>query len=817
MIGTTLTHYRITAKLGEGGMGEVYRATDTKLGREVAIKVLPANISRHAQSLTRFEREAKALAALNHPHIAGIYGFDADQGTHFLVLELVEGETLRERLRRGPLPPREALAVARQIAEAIQEAHAKGIIHRDLKPGNVKITPNGRVKVLDFGLAKMEQAVRGEAEPATAPGADADALTLPADRTQPGAVMGTPAYMSPEQARGLEVDKRTDIWAFGCCLFECLSGRKPFEGKTTSDLMAAVLKSEPNWDLLPEETPAEVLTLLRRCLEKEPPRRLSSMGDIALTLEETARSVAAPVGASSSRRTLPASWLRPTITGGLVVLLVLAGALLWISRSGKRSATPTPGTSRQASNSASKSLAGASETPKSIAVLPFVSMSADKTDEYLSDGMTEELLNVLAKVPGLRVPGRSSCFAFKGKNEENIFRKVGEQLHVTTVLEGSVRKAGEKLRITAQLINVADGFQLWQETYDKEMKDILSVQSDVARRVAQALQVQLGVETTRALAKAATEDPEAHRLYLLGRHYALKVTDEDNATAIEYFQQALKVDPNYARAYCGLADTWDIRLTPKEMIPAVRALADTALRLDPELAEAHCSKAWILMEGDWDFAGAEREFAQAIKLNPNLAYAYDGYGWPLMFQGRFQEAEAAQKKAVDLEPLAAYTSTDLAFVYECAREFDKSVELAKQAVDLDPRHPWAYHVLGWSLLHQGKPREAIPHFEQVRKLGENPMFRMSLGCAYAAIGERAKAEAVIKELDDLAKQRYVPASAQAYIWTYLNEKDRALTQLERSVVERDPTCVWFKVDPAFDRLRNEPRFQAVLHQIGFHE
>lgn len=444
-------------------------------------------------------------------------------------------------------------------------------------------------------------------------------------------------------------------------------------------------------------------------------------------------------------------------------------------------------------------------------------MSADKTDEYLSDGMTEELLNVLAKVPGLRVPGRSSCFAFKGKNEENIFRKVGEQLHVTTVLEGSVRKAGEKLRITAQLINVADGFQLWQETYDKEMKDILSVQSDVARRVAQALQVQLGVETTRALAKAATEDPEAHRLYLLGRHYALKVTDEDNATAIEYFQQALKVDPNYARAYCGLADTWDIRLTPKEMIPAVRALADTALRLDPELAEAHCSKAWILMEGDWDFAGAEREFAQAIKLNPNLAYAYDGYGWPLMFQGRFQEAEAAQKKAVDLEPLAAYTSTDLAFVYECAREFDKSVELAKQAVDLDPRHPWAYHVLGWSLLHQGKPREAIPHFEQVRKLGENPMFRMSLGCAYAAIGERAKAEAVIKELDDLAKQRYVPASAQAYIWTYLNEKDRALTQLERSVVERDPTCVWFKVDPAFDRLRNEPRFQAVLHQIGFHE
>ena len=283
--------------------------------------------------------------------------------------------------------------------------------------------------------------------------------------------------------------------------------------------------------------------------------------------------------------------------------------------------------------------------------------------------------------------------------------------------------------------------------------------------------------------------------------------------SIEYFNQALKLDPSYARAYSGLADTWDIRLAPKEMLPIVRAHAETALRLDPELAEAHCSKGWILMAGDWDFAGAEREFAQAIKLNPNLAWAHDGYGWPLMLQGRFQEAETAMKKAVDLEPLAAYTSTDLATVYYCAREFGKSAEVAKQAVDLDPRHPWAHHILGWSLFHQGKPREAMPYFEQVRKLGENPIFRMSLGCAYAAIGERAKAEAVIKELDALATRRYVPASVQACIWRYLNEKDRALTQLERSVVERDPNCIWFKVDPALDILRPEPRFQALLKKV----
>jgi TolB-like protein/class 3 adenylate cyclase len=519
---------------------------------------------------------------------------------------------------------------------------------------------------------------------------------------------------------------------------------------------------------------------------------------IVLPWDTSARRAAGP---QTVRKT--ASAVRWFIVG-VAALVAFNTLLFW-----KFIVSPGP------SGPAAKILPSAPEGIKSIAVLPFVSMSADKADEYLSDGMTEELLNVLAQVPGLRVPGRSSCFAFKGKTEDNIFRKVGEQLHVTTALEGSVRKAGDKLRITAQLINVADGFHLWSQTYDREMKDILAVQTEVAQQVVQALQVKLGVEAARALAKMPTENPEAHRLYLLGRHYALKVTDEDNKTAIEYFNAALKLDPNYARAYAGLADTWDIRLPPKEMFPLVRARAETALKLDPELAEAHCSKGLILLGEDWDFAGAEREFAQAIKLNPNLALAHDSYGWLLMFQRRFQEAEAALKKAVDLEPLAAYTSTDLATVYECAHEFEKSVEIAKQAVDLDPRHPWAHHILGWSLLHQGKPHEAIPHFEQERKLEENPFSRMSLGCAYAAIGDRAKAEAVIKELDELAIRRYVSASAQAYIWRYLNKKDRALTQLERSVVERDPGCVWFKVDPAFDILRPEPRFQALLKKIGF--
>ncbi|MSO23669.1 MAG: hypothetical protein EXQ58_10545 [Acidobacteria bacterium] len=487
MIGNSLTHYRITAKLGEGGMGEVYRATDSKLGREVAIKVLPASFSRDPQSLARFEREAKALATLNHPHIAAIYGFDADRGTHFLVLELVEGQTLSERLRRGRLPLEEALRVARQIAEAVEAAHAKGIIHRDLKPGNIKFTSDSRVKVLDFGLAKMTVGTRSTASPSAsterADGkigdavervlttAEVDASTLRADSTEPGRVMGTPAYMSPEQARGQEVDKRTDVWAFGCCLYECLSGRKPFQGKTASDLMAEVLKSEPDWSQIPQETPPEVVTLLRRCLEKESSRRLSSMGDIAIMLESAGVSSVVPTStasdrssrckeAHSERRTESESLLTSAATkyGWIAALLLLAlGVGWWLVHPPGQAAKQVV---HPQTNTPSSPAAGAAPATdqKSIAVLPFVNMSADKDDEYLSDGMTEELLNVLAQVPGLRVPGRSSSFAFKGRTEDNIFRKVGEQLHVATVLEGSVRKAGDKLRITAQLINVAMAF-----------------------------------------------------------------------------------------------------------------------------------------------------------------------------------------------------------------------------------------------------------------------------------------------------------------------------------------------------------------------
>jgi adenylate cyclase len=502
-----------------------------------------------------------------------------------------------------------------------------------------------------------------------------------------------------------------------------------------------------------------------------------------------------------------ASSRRPRFATVVIILAaVILGLIVKFGASRKSEVSPANGEPAGATS--------VTNAQKSIAVLPFVNMSGDKADEYLSDGMTEELLNVLAQVPGLRVPGRSSSFAFKGKSAEDIFRKVGEQLHVTTVLEGSVRKAGDKLRITAQLINVSDGYHLWSETYDGDMKDILKVQSDVAQRVVQALELKLGIEATDALAKKPTENPEALRLYLLGRHASLKNTPEDSQKAVEYFNQALKLDPNYARAYCGLADTLgDWKLAPKDYVPKLRAYAETALKLDPQLAEAHLSQAGILFWADWDFPAAGKEFQRALKLNPNLALAHDTYAWYLAVLGRFPEALAEQKQAVELEPLSASMTLDLGWIYYVSGDLNKTIELAKQAVELDPSFHEGYQLQGWALVMQGKPHEAVPQMEKALGMSDNAWSRADVAIAYAAAGDRAKAEAMLKELDDLAARQFASPYFRAVAWAQLDENDRALALLERAVADRDPDCLSLKVEPAMGRLRKEPRFQALLKKV----
>jgi serine/threonine-protein kinase len=466
----------------------------------------------------------------------------------------------------------------------------------------------------------------------------------------------------------------------------------------------------------------------------------------------------------------------------------------------------------------SEGLAGArpSIPEKSIAVLPFLNLSADKNDEYLSDGMTEELLNVLTKVKSLHVPGRSSSFAFKGKNEEDIFRKVGEQLHVTAVLEGSVRKAGDKLRITAQLINVADGFHLWSETYDGDMKDILAVQSDVAKRVVEALQVQLGVDEARVLAKKPTENPEAHRLYLLGRYHFAKFTRAGWTNAIRSFEQALQVDPNFALAYCGLADTYGWAggqtLPGREAWAKEMEFAQKALALDPNLAEAHLSMGTALFSVLGPYA-SENELDRAVELNPNQPLIYDQYGWTFSEMGRFDEAIAAEKKALELDPLNTFLNTDLAFFLYWARRYDEALVQIRKTLELDPNNGFAHSILGWCLIWKGNSADAIVEFQKATTLDDLSWYVGSRGYAYAASGDRAKAEQILHRLDELAGQRYVSPANRAAVYLGLGENEKALDWLEKAYEDRDPIFWWINGDQLYDSVRQAPRFEALVQKV----
>jgi TolB-like protein/cytochrome c-type biogenesis protein CcmH/NrfG len=453
---------------------------------------------------------------------------------------------------------------------------------------------------------------------------------------------------------------------------------------------------------------------------------------------------------------------------------------------------------------------------KSIAVLPFVNMSADKNDEYLSDGMTEELINVLAKVPGLRVPGRTSCFAFKGKNEEDIFHKVGDQLHVGTVLEGSVRKAGEKLRVTAQLINVSDGYHLWSKDYDGDAKDILNFQSSVAEQVVQALQVHLGAEAVRALSKKPTENPEAHRLYLLGRYEFGKYSEAGWTSSIRYYEQALKLDPNYALAYCGLADTYaymgGVVMPSKEAVAKEKEFAQRAIQLEPQLAEAHLSLACAL-GGAFDLQNAQIEFDRAIELNPNLAWAYEIYAWFLGGVGRLDEAIAKDKKAIELDPLNSFFQSALAYYLYHARRYDDAIVQIRKTLELDPTSTLARHLLGCCLLWKGDTAGAIAEFQRSKIVVTGAWYQGLLGYAYAISGDRPKAEQILGELEELAKHQYVNSSAFAAIYLGLGEKGKALDWLDVAYENQESACWLLKVDPIYDSLRNEPRFQALVQKV----
>ena len=727
--------------LGAGGMGEVYRARDARLGRDVAIKVLPESVAADPESLARFERETRAVAALSHPNILAIHDVGREGGVSFAVLELLEGQTLRQRLADGPLTWRAALEIAAPIAEGLAAAHAKGIVHRDLKPENVFLTSDGRVKILDFGLARRS-AVTAPPDGTAAPTADG--------LTAPGIVLGTLGYLSPEQARGQDVDGRSDVFAFGSVLYEMLTGRRAFGAATASESLVAILRDEPR-DLaeLGIAVPASLAGVLRRCLRKSPPERFQSASDLAFSL---------------------------------------------------RAAVPEP----------ERSSGEAARVPVSVAVLPFRNVSPDAENEYFSDGITEELINALAQLPGLRVAARTSSFLFKERRED--IRAIAERLGVSTVLEGSVRKAGDRVRISAQLINAADGYHLWSESHDQNMSDVFTVQEESARAIVRQLRVKLGLGG-ETIVKRHTSDPEAYNLYLKGRYFWNRREAESSRKAIGYFQEAIARDPKYALAYAGLADSYLGRA--KDEMARAKEAASRAVALDEELAEGHASLARAVFYSDWNWEAAEREFRRAIELNPAYPESYHMYSHFLLPAGRVEESLAASRRALELDPLSVSLVAHSGWHNVYSGNFEAAMPYSRTAIDMDPTFFAARIHLGMALEQVGRADEAIEEFRKAAEISsESSEAFAGLSHAYASAGRTAEARRVAEELEERATDRFVSPFDRAIVFAGLGDREAACDWLERAAEDRVLLIVEMRVDPRLASLAAEPRFGALARRIG---
>ncbi|HEV8610309.1 MAG TPA: protein kinase [Thermoanaerobaculia bacterium] len=780
--GTRLGPYEIQAPIGAGGMGEVYRARDTRLERTVAIKVLPENLAEDAAALARFEREARAVAALSHPNILAIHDFGSDRGIAYAVAELLEGTTLRERLSSGALPPRKAIDYAVQAAQGLAAAHEKGIVHRDLKPENVFITDEGRVKILDFGLARVtrpEQRTGGETEEPTA-----------AVATEPGVVMGTVGYMSPEQVRGHTADHRSDIFSLGAVLYEMLSGKRAFHGVSAADTMSAVLNADP--ELAPTLSRAEpaLAQIVHRCLEKNPGERFQSARDLAFALGSLWSSARSYAG--------PRPTLRPRRVALWSALAILLAAFGLFSRARDR------------------------KPIESLAVLPFANASADAETEYLSDGITESLINRLSQLPNVRVISRASVFRYKGKDQDP--GAVARELGVRAVVTGRVTQRGDRLSIASELVDTRDNRQLWGERYERELSDVLAVQEEIAREISETLKVRLTGEDEARLAKSATANPEAYQAYLRGFHHARKVNRADLDKGMAYFRQALALDPNDAPAHAGIAYSYilwlaDWYMPAREAFQQGKDAATKAIALDPSLSEGHTYLAMARFLYDYDWPGAEEEFRKATKLNPSDATAHQFYGVFLSARARFDEASRESARALELDPLSTEANFLSSWNHYYSRRYDEAIKRARYTLELDPTYFFAEMFLGMALEQKGELREAAAAFERARKLTEAaeefpPEILADLVRSHAMAGDRAAANRVFDELKRLMTMRYVSRHDLALVSLSLGDKEAALDWLEKAYEDRNWYMPWIHLEPRFDPIRSEPRFTALVRRMG---
>ncbi|MGH9399129.1 MAG: protein kinase domain-containing protein [Thermoanaerobaculia bacterium] len=756
--GDRLGPYEILAPLGAGGMGEVYRARDTRLERDVAVKVLPESLVEDAGALSRFEREAKAVAALSHPNILAIHDFGRQERVVYAVMELLEGETLRDRLAASALPQRKALDYALQIAQGLAAAHERGIVHRDLKPQNIFVTRDGLVKIFDFGLAKSLR-------PAAAPGGQTGAAT------EPGLVLGTVGYMSPEQVKGAATDHRSDLFSFGAMLYEMLAGERAFQKDNDVETLIAILKEEPPELSRPGRPVAQDLAdLVAHCLEKKPEERFQSARDLAF-------------------------------------------ALRVVEREGRSvSGTPDSG-----ARTAALAAAGSDAAVASIAVLPFRNMSADREAEYFSDGMTEEIINALTKIEALRVASRTSAFAFKGKDED--VRKIGAALGVRAVLEGSVRQAGRKIRITAQLINVADGYHLWSERYDRDLEDVFAIQDEIARAILQGLRecgCLLSTEEAR-LGSRATEDVDAYNDFLKGRYFFNR---REAPEAIVEFERALGRDPSYTEAYTGLADSYCIYgfyggIPTVEAFAKARAAAEKARVLEPDSAQVHVSIGLVEHYFGWSLERQEKHLRRAIELAPRSAAGYTWLALRLCFEGRQAEALDLARHGAQLEPLSANVQTNVGWAFFSDRRFEDAVREFRRALHIDPRAPYPLWAAGLTCRLLGRHEEAVAFLEKAVevKVNRQSFYLGMLGAAYAAAGRKPEALALLEELTQRSRREYVAPHHLAFIHITLGDADQAFAELDRAIAERNCLMWWMRQSPMFDPLRSDPRFPAVLAKV----
>jgi TolB-like protein len=806
--GTRLGPYEVLSPLSAGGMGEVYRARDVRLGREVAVKVLPASLATDADALARFGREAMAVAALSHPNVLSIFDVGIEGGTSYAVMELLEGETLRARLRGGSLPPRKAVEFAGQIATGLAAAHEKGIVHRDLKPENVFITHGGFVKILDFGLAKQQIAPMPKEETSAQTASASPGRRAP--ETEPGVVLGTLDYMSPEQVKGLPVDHRSDVFSLGAVLHEMLTGTRAFHRETVAETMAAILRDEPSGGaaLAPE-----LDALVRRCLEKKPEDRFQTARDLAFALSQAASGGLASrpmsVLESSARPAAPTPPRKARfIAGGGVAVAVAAVALYLLARSG--------GTRR---SSPAGDGAVAPGAIRSIAVLPLDNYSGDPAQDYFAEGMTDELTVDLATISGLRVISRGSAMKFKGRSRPAT-PEIAKRLDVDAVVEGSVLRSGDRVRITAQLIDARADTHIWARSFERNSRDVLALQDELASAIAREIHVQLTPTEQARLSNAAPVNPEAHEAYLKGRFFFNRPSDENLRKAIAQFEEAVRLSPDFAPAYSGLSDayTWagyneDI-LTASQARPKARAAAEKAIQLDNASAEAHTSLANYKLWFEYDWAGSEREFRRALALNPSYAFAHDQFGVGLALQGRFDEAIAEGKRAAELDPLSPQIPCDRSVALIFQGSYEAAKEQFRRGSEFDPAFFFPDFVMGWIELEKRRFREAIPALKAA-KGKESPAFVAAwLSYAYGSSGDRAMA---LKELEDLKRMSLggqVPPFSMALVSLGLGNHAAAVDYLEKAYAADSEWLGWLKMDRIFDPLRSEPRFVALLKKLG---